>query len=95
MIRIPMPDRPFCPRCAKIGKEQIRMEYMTQEKQTLKDAENGQWSTETLRNARRKLNWAQRAEVRGLKDVADGGVALAETEGYANIEGQDNADIEV
>lgn len=56
-------------------------------KKIIEDAETKHWSKETLSNARRKLNRAQRAEIRSLRDMGDSRVALAEPDRYANIEG--------
>jgi len=86
-IRISMPDRLCCQRCVSTWAAQVRREYVIREKKIIEDAETKHWSKETLSNARRKLNRAQRAEIRSLRDMGDSRVALAEPDRYANIEG--------
>ncbi len=94
-IRIPMPSRPYCPLCVTTGEEQIRREYIFREQGVIKDAENKHWSTETLNDARKKLSHAQRAAVRGLRDMGEGETALAKTGEYTHAEGPYSAEIEV
>lgn len=74
-ILVSMPDRPCCQRCLSTWTAQIRREYVIREKTILEDVETKHWTTETLRNARRKLKRAQRAEIRSLRGKGDGGVA--------------------